>query len=266
MNHISPNNPIARGRTADVHRWDDTHILKLFHNWFELSNIEYEQKIARAVHDSGVKSPEVGAIVQVQGRNGLIYERVTGESMGAMCLRKPWKAFVYAKLMAQLHADMHDCIFEADVPAQRSRIQNKIGDAGLLRDDLKIRLLKAMKELPDGDRVCHGDFHPENVLVTDKQATVIDWLDSSRGNPLADVARTTVILIGSAESSRNPLLKYFIRIFHSAYLEEYFRLRPGGEPEYRRWIPIIAAARLSENIREVEKWLLLQAQTVMYGP
>jgi uncharacterized protein (TIGR02172 family) len=260
MNQISPNKLIARGRTADVYEWDAGHVLKIFHDWFERGNIEYEQRIALAVHASGVKSPVAGEIIQVDGHTGLIYERVAGESMGAMCLRKPWKAFTYAKVLAQLHAQMHNCHFQADVPAQRSRIQSKINDAQALPAVLKTRLLSAADELPEGDRVCHGDFHPENVLVSDKESTVIDWIDSSRGNPLADVARTTVILIGSAESGRNPFLRLFIKAFHAAYLKEYFRLRPGGEDEYHRWMPIVAAARLSENIVELENWLVRQAQ------
>jgi hypothetical protein len=40
----------------------------------------------------------------------------------------------------------------------------------------------------------------------------------------------------------------------------YFSLRPGGESEYSRWLPIVAAARLSENIPELEKWLVAQAE------
>ena len=50
MTDINLKDPIARGRTADVYPWDDKHILKLFHNWFKLENIEYELRIARAVH------------------------------------------------------------------------------------------------------------------------------------------------------------------------------------------------------------------------
>jgi hypothetical protein len=42
-------------------------------------------------------------------------------------------------------------------------------------------------------------------------------------------------------------------------LKYYFHLRPGGEEEYRRWLQIVAGARLNENIRELEEWLLKQA-------
>lgn len=261
MNQISPGKLLARGRTADVYEWDAAHVLKRFHDWFDLGSVEYEEKIARAVHASGVKSPVVGELIQVDGHNALIYERVPGESMQELVLRKPWRLFAYARILAQLHAQMHGCTFEASVPSQRSRLQDKIEHAGALPASLKTHLLRAMGELSEGDRVCHGDLHPANVLIDGEDAMVIDWIDASRGNPLADVARTSVILLGAAESEgiSNPFLKVFVRTFHSTYLKQYFRLRPGGENEYRHWLPIVAGARLSENIPELETWLVTQA-------
>src|SRR5262245_7261063 len=89
---------IAHGRTADVYDWDGGHILKLFHNWFELENVEYELNIARAVHASSVKAPAVEGLIQIQGRNGLIYERVAGESMLDLFQRKPWTVFRYSRI------------------------------------------------------------------------------------------------------------------------------------------------------------------------
>jgi hypothetical protein len=54
-----------------------------------------------------------------------------------------------------------------------------------------------------------------------------------------------------------------VRLFHGAYLRRYFTLRPGGREEYGRWLPIVAAARLSENIPEIEQWLLAQADRMV---
>ena len=262
MQEISLDKPIAHGRTADVYDWDEGHILKLFHNWFEFPNIEYEYKIARAVHASGVKAPAVKELIQVQGRNGLIYERVAGESMLEVFQRKPWMVFRSARILATLHAQMHQCVFNAtDIPAQRRRLENKLNQADALSASLRTSLLNALQFLPEGDRVCHGDFHPANVLISGEDTNVIDWMDASRGNPLADVARTSIIALGEAESGEAPnlLLKSFVKIFQSMYLRHYFRLRPGGEDEYRRWLPIVAGARLSEGIPELERWLVKQA-------
>lgn len=261
---ISLDNPIARGRTANVYDWGDKYVLKLFHNWFEFENIEYELKIARAVHASGVKTPAVGELLQIEGQHGLIYERAGGESMLTMFQRKPWMVFAYSRLLARLHKQMHECVFKADVPHQHRKLQSKINHADALSVSLKNSLLNALASLPEGDRVCHGDFHPANVLLSEKDATVIDWIDASRGNPLADVARTTIIFLGAAETDQtpNPFLKMFIKLSHAAYLREYFRLYPNGRDEYRRWLPIVAAARLTEGMPELEKWLIQQAQKV----
>ncbi|MCI0555367.1 MAG: aminoglycoside phosphotransferase family protein [Anaerolineae bacterium] len=269
MKEISLDKPIARGRTAEVYDWDEGHVLKLFYDWFDFEAVEYEMKIARAVHISGVKSPAVRELIQYQGRNGLIYERVAGDSMIKAFQRKPWNVIQYGRLLAQLHTQMHDCVFNADVLAQRVRLQNKINRADALPASLKASLLNALlaSRLPDGDRVCHGDFHPDNVLLSEDNATVIDWTDASRGNPIVDVARTSIILLGVAESAQTPnlFIKGFVKIFHSIYLKHYFRLRPGGEGEYRCWLPIVAGARLSENIPELEAWLIQQASKAREG-
>ena len=264
MKQIAPDQPLARGRTADVYDWDENHILKLFHNWYGLGNIEYERKMARAVHASGVKSPAVGDLIQVEGRYGLIYERVEGKSMLEMFQQKPWMAFRYARILAGLHAQMHGCAFDADIPSQRDQLRFKIERADALPASLKTVLWNALGSLPEGDRVCHGDFHPANVLMNGDHATVIDWIDASRGNPLADVARTSIIFLGAVSSSqvRNPVSRIFLRVFHSVYLKQYFYLCPGGKNEYRLWLPIVAAARLSENMPELEKWLVQQTQMV----
>jgi len=35
---MSLDKPLARGRTADVYDWDEKHVPKLFHNWFDLED------------------------------------------------------------------------------------------------------------------------------------------------------------------------------------------------------------------------------------
>ena len=262
MPEISLDKPIAHGRTADVYEWDEKHVIKLFHDWFGLEDIEYELKIARAVHASGVKTPAVKDLIQVYGRNGLVYERADGDSMIAVFQRKPWMVISFSRILARLHADMHACVFNADVPDQSRKLEHKIQHADALPTPLKTALLNSLHFLPDSDRVCHGDFHPANVLISGDKATVIDWIDAARGNPLADVARTTIIFLGSANTTQtpNPIIKVFTRLSHAVYLREYFRLRPGGQDEYRRWLPIVAAGRLTEGMPELEKWLVEQAE------
>ena len=45
--------PIAHGRTADVYLWDEHHVLKLFRDWCPSDWVDYEARIARAIHAAG---------------------------------------------------------------------------------------------------------------------------------------------------------------------------------------------------------------------
>jgi Ser/Thr protein kinase RdoA (MazF antagonist) len=262
MNEYDLGPPLAKGRTADVFAWQDGLILKLFHSWFDLPSIEYEQRLGRAVHASGLPVPAVYDLVQVNGRNGLVYQSIAGTPMLAIFMHKPWRFAGLARCLAALHAEMHANALHPDLPAQRSRLESKIHQAAALEDETKQHALDALATLPDGDRICHGDFHPGNVLIQPTGAVIIDWIDASLGNPLADLARTSVLILGAAASIQVPnrLIKVLVGTFHQVYLTHYFRLRPGGEAEYRRWIPVVAAARLSEGIPEVQEWLVTQAR------
>jgi Ser/Thr protein kinase RdoA (MazF antagonist) len=261
--------PIALGRTAEIYAWDDGWVLKLFYAWFSLEDIQFEQRIARLVLAAGLPVPEVGEILQVNERNGLLYERVDDASMREALEKQPLHLFAFARGTAELHTGMHTCAIQADLPSQHARLERKILHADSLPAPLKTAALNALACLPDGDRICHGDFHPDNILLAPRGAvdivgqlpTIIDWIDASRGNSLADLARTTIIILGAAASDqiRNWMMKALVRLFHALYLRRYFQLRPGGADEYRRWLPVVAAARLSENIPEMEAWLLKQA-------
>jgi len=67
---------IAPGRTADMYTWQEGQVLKLFHDWFKLEDIQYEQRIGSAIHAAGLPVPAEGDILQINGCNGLVYARV----------------------------------------------------------------------------------------------------------------------------------------------------------------------------------------------
>lgn len=118
--------------------------------------------------------------------------------------------------------------------------------------ELRQRALEILESLPAGDRLCHGDFHPANVLRDDRQCTVIDWSTAARGDPAADVARTCLLLKESAlpddmSQTTRALLRLSRGIVASRYLRSY---DPASSMQARiaRWTPVLAAARLAENI------------------
>ncbi len=76
----------------------------------------------------------------------------------------------------------------------KPRLTRNIARTSLLDEPRKQVLLSRLVDMPEGDRLCHGDFHPVNVSGQTSQPIVIDWPDACRGDPSADVCRSYVLL------------------------------------------------------------------------
>jgi Ser/Thr protein kinase RdoA (MazF antagonist) len=255
---------IGQGRVAEIFDWEDGWVLKLFREWCPDAWVDYEARITRAVHAAGMAVPAVGDIVQVDGRRGIIYERVYGRPMTECFAAKPWTVLRLARLLGELHASMHGCVIP-DLPPLRRHLEGKIQAAKPLPVELRKTALNAMNQLPEGDALCHGDFHPENVLVSPYRAVVIDWPDATRGHPLADVARTALILrVGGlpAGAIRRRLEQSFRTLFQRVYLRRYFQLRPNAREMLKAWQLPVAAGRLSEDIPEEREQVLAMVKAL----
>jgi aminoglycoside phosphotransferase (APT) family kinase protein len=242
--------PIAQGRTAEIYAWDDRHILKLYREWCPPDWVDYEARIARAVYEASIPSPEAGEIIEVNGRRGLIYERLEGISMVEDMKARPWMWFKHAQSLAELQFKIHEKS-TMGLPAYKARLRYDIEETQYLTDDLRGKARDMLDQLADGQNICHGDFHPENVLITKSGPVVIDWMTACSGSPWADVARTNLILtIGvKAAGKQIPLfLRMMVRLYHRIYLNRYRVLHPDTTNELARWMPVIAAARLNEDI------------------
>lgn len=257
--------PIALGFTAEVYAWKDGQVLKLFNQGISQSTVESEANLTRIVCATGLPVPAVGEIIEIDGRFGLEYERVDGITMAQAFMRKPWKFPVFARQLAELQADMHKRSLP-ELPSQRERYARKINRAGLLPEDLRQAALKALELLPEDDKLCHGDFHPNNILLTSHGPVIIDWIDASHGSPIMDVARSTLLFGGGPLPPGTPaawLVKILRRMFYQIYLKRYLQLNPVDRQQLSNWIPVAAAARLDENIIADEVRLLSIAQTLI---
>ncbi len=242
--------PIAQGRTAEVYVWDDNHVLKLYRDWWPSDEVENEARVARSVHDSGIPSPAAGEIIEADGRLGLIYERVVGISMLRDMNLHPWTIFQHARSLADLQVKIHQQAIPG-LPFYKDRLHHDITKAEHLAEDVRNKVLALLDVLPDGKQLCHGDYHPGNVILTKEGPIVIDWLTACSGNPWADVARTSMILnigVKSAGKQVSPIVRMMVILFYRLYLKRYRALVSDTGNELNRWLPVIAAARLREKI------------------
>ncbi len=252
---------LATGRTAEVYAWESGQIVKVYFPQFPRADAEHEARIATAVQAAGIACPRFYGLTEVAGRPALVYERIPGQPMAEIVQRQPWRIPQLARRMAHLHRAMHQSSAASGLPLQREKYHSRIEHNPQIDLNLKQTLLKRLETLPEANRICHGDFHPGNILCTQQRDLGIDWIDVSLGHPLADVARTSILLLGMATTISNPFTKGIVRWFLHVYLESYFQ--PGEDRSvYQAYLPIIAAARLAEGITELEPWLMEQARTV----
>ncbi|MCL4505925.1 MAG: phosphotransferase [Chloroflexi bacterium] len=242
---------IGRGRTADIYAWQDNKVLKLFNEWWPGDSVAYELKIARIVEAAGLPVPAVeDVIIEVEGRRGIIYERVSGPSMLGVLRARPWKARQFGRLMAELQAAIHRCSVP-ELPRVATRLQRAIQETPTLPSLMRQAALKALEQRPDGNALCHADFHPDNIIMTEQGPRVVDWMTAVKGNPLSDVARSSLILrLGEVPpGTRGRWVFNLIRAaFHSAYLNHYLFIRSAMRQDVDAWQLPIAAARLREDI------------------
>jgi len=254
--------PIASGRTAEIYAWGDEKILKLLLEPFGDAHAQYELTIAHAVHAAGLPAPGVEGPVEIGDRVGIAYERIDGVTMWEEMAARPWRIVALSRLLADLHGSMHQVRDLSGFPLQVQRLEKKIREARGLSEERRRQTIHSLRSMPQSNRLCHGDFHPGNVILSERGPVVIDWIDATLGNPLADVARTTVLAEGElALAQKSPFLSRIgLWLAHREYARRYFRARPGAREEYLRWRPLVAAARLSEGIVELEGWLQAQVE------
>jgi uncharacterized protein (TIGR02172 family) len=243
--------PVAEGRTAEIFLWDDQHILKLYRDWCPPDWVDYEARIARAVFEAGVPSPEAGDIVELDGRRGLLYERLEGISMLQDMNARPSRLLRHARSLAELHITIHRKSVHVELPSYKDRLRRDLRGIPELPDELRQQALSRLELLPDGTGICHGDYHPGNVLLTKRGPIVIDWMTACFGSPWADVARTSLLLsIGAKGAGKQirPIIRIAVGLYHSSYLKRYLALSPDRASELAQWMPVIATARLSEDI------------------
>jgi len=240
---------IGQGRTADFYAvgpW----ALKLLRPGYSSKEVLAEAQKSLAAARAGLPVPAVLAILEQDGRPGVLYERVNGPTMLDRILAKPWRAFVYARQLARLHVLVHSKK-ALELISFNQRLQHAIERNNDLAPRLQAAILSLLASLPAGDSFCHGDFHPANIIITEQQPVIIDWLDAGQGNSLADVARTQMLFTIPRLSMPAPR-RFLIDLLRAgalqAYLDEYFTLLPGGKSQLNDWLTVVLAARLAEQV------------------
>ena len=233
---------IGRGYIAEVFEYGEGRVLKLLFDEDGGEAAKREAHITSAAVEAGLPAPKIWEMLTVNGRPGIVMERVEGPTMMRWGTTFPWRIYTGAKMMARLHAEVHSKI-GAYIPDLRDRLRGRIEESEVVEDDLKSAALERLESLPDGDSICHGDFHPDNLIMTKTGPAIIDWEFGAKGVPEADIARTVVLVqsgIPLVSGVRRAVIEGARKVFLSIYLKEYFRITGMTWDEVTPWLLPVA--------------------------
>jgi Ser/Thr protein kinase RdoA (MazF antagonist) len=214
-----------------------------------------------ALQETDIRMAHILGTVSVEQRPGIIMERVDGPDQVSLLGRKPWAIWTVSRNLARLHAQLHSVIAPQNLPPLRTTVREQIARSFEVPSKEKQVALDMLDHLPDGDQVCHWDFHPGNVIETNEGPTVIDWTSACRGDALADVARTLLILRSGTLPPGSPFIVRALTAIGRAtlswrYLKVYRRLRPFKDSDLKLWTIVSAASRLSYGLASEREQLL----------
>ena len=239
---------VGAGYTSDVYAWGEGRVLKLFHLGKPASRAQREFAVTRSVRVAGQPAPMAYDLIELDGRFGIVFERIDGPSLEDLAQARPWKLFAMARQLAELHVALHSHQPRIELPPQQQWIEEAIQDVEHLSASEKLAIRGQLAALPRGDALCHGDFHPGNILCGKNGPVIIDWGRASRGHPLGDVAWTSWLfeharLPQTMPSTFRLLFESLRGLLHRTYLKRYLQLRPGTLEEISAWkIPLQTAA------------------------
>jgi Ser/Thr protein kinase RdoA (MazF antagonist) len=252
---------IGQGREAEIIEWQEGKVLRLMWSPERRPLLEREAVAMKATSAAGAPVPNVYDLREVAGRPGLVMERIDGPDLLSFVGRRPWKVFWTARVSGELHAQLHGPRAPHELPPLRGLLVEQLSSSEAVPDDLRSFALAELSRLPDGDRICHGDFYPGNVLLGPAGPLVVDWTGAARGDHMADVARALLLLRVGELPPETPLrLRLLARagrvLLRRGYVRAYARHRPLDLPRIERWEPVLLAGRLAEGI-EAERPVLL---------
>ncbi|HPK14513.1 MAG: Phosphotransferase enzyme family protein [Firmicutes bacterium ADurb.Bin248] len=233
---------IGEGKTTKVYR-DGNRALKLYVGASPEEAYREAEKQAFAF-EAGLPVPKVYGVEKLDCGTALVMEYIDGKELAWPRMDRAERKAVFEKLVG-LQLRVHG-VDAKGLPPLSERLARRIKHAPYLDETAKERLAGRLRDLDKGGTcLCHGDFHTSNVLDDGGKQWIIDWVDAVCGDPLADACRSYLIF------------RQYISRMSGVYLKLYCK-RKAVEPEaVLAWLPVVAAARLSENMNERETAFLL---------
>lgn len=246
--------PFATGGTGECFRLDSDRILKLYYESTPDEVIEKEKMSAKMALISGIPTAISYDIVQVDSRKGIVYELLQAKTLAQQIIEQPENIGElgrdYAKLAKQIHETEGD---SANFPKWTETFRNVLKNADF-SEKINSNINELLDKMDNYTTYVHGDFNPNNIMISENEMMLIDMADFSIGSPLYDLSTIYFTLCymieGKADEEIYPFTGMTCKMQHelwNVFVQEYFGVKSEEE-----------ALTISEEARLIKKLTVLK--------
>jgi len=185
---------IARGGQSDIYAFGEGRVLRVARRELDYDRLRYEFRVYEYLGRRQAPVPRAFDLVDADGAPAISMERVSGGTLMDRIRRNPLGARSVARELARLHVSILRFGAEPPIIDSKEKARFCVSRSELLPEEIKADILALVEALPGGRDLCHGDFHPGNIIRMQDRDCIIDWSAASRGDFHSDVAHTYLLL------------------------------------------------------------------------
>ena len=162
---------------------------------------------------------------EVGGRPAEVMQKINGQTMLSYIGHHPLRMNAEIKKLAELHSGILDLQTDQAICTINEMVHYFAGQPPVIEQKLLDFVLSVFDGLPRGNAVCHGDFHPGNLLMQGGDYYIIDWSGAYRSNYLSDIAHSYLLMkhvpkIPGQSRAQHELFKAVGKHLAARYLKE----------------------------------------------
>lgn len=245
---------ISSGKKVDVYKSGDLAV-KIFKEDTPKTIVFYEAEMNSMIEEIDIKIPKIQEVGKIDGKWAIATEFISGKTLLQVMEEDPENKFEYLDDIVDIQLQIHEYTI-LNISRLKDNLRGDIEKLNQIDHIKKYELLTRLDSMPKHNKLCHGNFGPENIIITDNdEVYIVDWIGATRGNASADVAKTYLKL----------------SLISTEMAEKYMAIfceKTGTSKKYvQEWLPIMAATTLLKgtNSKQETELLLTWLDVVDYS-
>ena len=242
---------IAVRNNKTIYR-DGDRAIKVFGVEYSKADVLNEALNQARIEETGLKIPKVLEVTMIDGKWAIVSEFIKGKTLAQLIEEDPDNKDKYIELLVDLQMLAHSktCPLLNKLKDKMNRKIAATDFDATTRYDLHTRL----EGMPKHNKVCHGDFNPSNIIITESGVPyILDWSHATQGNASADVARTYLLFWLSGDISGAEF-----------YLDTFCKKSDTAKQYVQKWMPIVAASQSVKGNEKEREFLTSWVSVVDY--